>query len=403
MKIKMKKIIVIFLLFFIKNSYSQKTDGICDNSNYFGVSISQIEYIRFSKTIIKDRYSSFKEVLNNTQEELLKSMLSAKDNKWVSFNYGQEMYWTNEQFERLRGPNKYIDLLCKINITVNNESYSIVKLNLFEGDKKPQYLSLVLKKLKNRWIISSDDTLSNLNFLIMFTSMDDIDSVFNNSSTNNDKLNNIIRSSWNKNLLDLSKIISELGKMMLNQEYLSEPIINTKNISINKIKVIPVIYNYPLLGQKLCRYFPNEISKYEELDLNLILTFIKSKQIENSIVKPLQKLTYLRNNELISILKYSIKSSSNNELKTEQFVINKNIVSLANSIKDDVNDRLFDVIKRINSESLIQFSNRENNPKYPEINKLKPLVKDADGVLDVFKLAEVIEKNKSTLSQYLDE
>jgi hypothetical protein len=61
------------------------------------------------------------------------------------------------------------------------------------------------------------------------------------------------------------------------------------------------------------------------------------------------------------------------------------------------------LIKTIKIDTFWDFYSPNNNPKYPEINKLKPLVKDADGVLNIYKLAEVIDKNKALLSKYLDE
>lgn len=89
----MKIIITLLSIFLIQNIYSQKTDGICFNDDYYGIPVENIEYIRYSKTIIKDRYKSFKEVKNSTTEELIKSMYSATNNDWVSFNYGQDMNW----------------------------------------------------------------------------------------------------------------------------------------------------------------------------------------------------------------------------------------------------------------------------------------------------------------------
>ncbi|WP_375604870.1 hypothetical protein [Flavobacterium davisii] len=61
------------------------------------------------------------------------------------------------------------------------------------------------------------------------------------------------------------------------------------------------------------------------------------------------------------------------------------------------------VIFLLKEKAFSQFEIKDNNPKYPEINKLKPLVRDADGTLNLYKLSKIIEENKSTLSKYLDE
>ena len=57
----------------------------------------------------------------------------------------------------------------------------------------------------------------------------------------------------------------------------------------------------------------------------------------------------------------------------------------------------------LKENAFAQFEMNEKNDKYLEINKLKPLVKDADGILNIYKLGEIIEKNKASLSKYLDE
>lgn len=59
-------------------------------------------------------------------------------------------------------------------------------------------------------------------------------------------------------------------------------------------------------------------------------------------------------------------------------------------------------IKRLKSSAFWQFFNRHNDDDYPKINVLKPMVQDSNGILDIEKLGEVIKKNKTQLSDYLD-
>ncbi len=89
--------------------------------------------------------------------------------------------------------------------------------------------------------------------------------------------------------------------------------------------------------------------------------------------------------------------------KNQVFILSKSD-SLWNK-KDSINEIINSVktILSLKNNAFLQFEVAEDNPSYPEINKLKPLVKDADGVLNIFKLADVIEKNKSILGKYLDE
>ena len=60
------------------------------------------------------------------------------------------------------------------------------------------------------------------------------------------------------------------------------------------------------------------------------------------------------------------------------------------------------VFKNLNAEIFWKFYSRKDDSKYPEINKLKPSVKDANGVLNIDMLAKVIKDNKSALAKYLD-
>lgn len=61
------------------------------------------------------------------------------------------------------------------------------------------------------------------------------------------------------------------------------------------------------------------------------------------------------------------------------------------------------VNKKLTTDAFWQFYNKTNNPSYPEINALKPQVQDANGVLNLEKLATVIKANQTQLAKYLDE
>ena len=51
---------------------------------------------------------------------------------------------------------------------------------------------------------------------------------------------------------------------------------------------------------------------------------------------------------------------------------------------------------------LFEFYNYFDNPNFPELNNLKPLVKESNGTLNIGKLYDVIMQNKATLNQYLE-
>lgn len=113
------------------------------------------------------------------------------------------------------------------------------------------------------------------------------------------------------------------------------------------------------------------------------------------------KMTLEYNQEYFSIIKF--KTIEGNSISKTIFFISKKENDIweeytnTNLILENVK-----LILLLNENAFSQFEISENNPEYPEINKLKPLIKDADGVLNIYKLAEIIEKNKGSLSKYLD-
>lgn len=130
------------------------------------------------------------------------------------------------------------------------------------------------------------------------------------------------------------------------------------------------------------------------------LLAINKENVLNKITL-FSKITLEYNQDSYCIIKF--KDIENNSISKIQFFVSKkesNIwkeYSQTNKIIEKIKSILF-----LKENSFSQFEISEDNPNYPEINKLKPLVKDADGVLNIYKLADVVEKNKASLSKYLD-
>lgn len=82
-------------------------------------------------------------------------------------------------------------------------------------------------------------------------------------------------------------------------------------------------------------------------------------------------------------------------------VIKTNYQTLNNDIVKENN--LLTVLIKINFEVFINLYSGKKSDKFPEINKLKPLIQDANGNLNIEKLVKVIKENKSSLSKYLEE
>lgn len=124
-------------------------------------------------------------------------------------------------------------------------------------------------------------------------------------------------------------------------------------------------------------------------------------EIQNKI-SVLSKITVEYNQKKYCFIKFKIVQKEEVS-KVSVFVLEKQKETWK---ENTISNKIIQNIKLVLSlkeDAFSQFEIQENNPEYPEINKLKPLVKDTDGVLNIYKLAEVIEKNKTALAKYLDE
>ncbi|MFL0061857.1 hypothetical protein, partial [Tenacibaculum maritimum] len=117
----------------------------------------------------------------------------------------------------------------------------------------------------------------------------------------------------------------------------------------------------------------NRVSKKEIIGKYSIPT---GSLAEDSLsVKEVIKINTMNND--FQIIKFHGNTKS--ILKTNYAVLNNDIVKYNTLLK---------VLIKMNFEVFINFySNEKNNRNYPEINKLKPFVKDANGVLNIEKLA----------------
>lgn len=128
---------------------------------------------------------------------------------------------------------------------------------------------------------------------------------------------------------------------------------------------------------------------------------IFTPEINTNYIRLIYNVSFFQKSSKLIFINYKIFEngifSKTNSLIIEQ---TKNEFKESNDI--ELNG-LKNLIRIMKLDTFWNFYSSKNNSKTPEINKLKPLVKDADGVLNIYKLAEVIEKNKASLSKYLEE
>ncbi|WP_108808742.1 hypothetical protein [Aquimarina spinulae] len=130
-----------------------------------------------------------------------------------------------------------------------------------------------------------------------------------------------------------------------------------------------------------------------------------------SDIKGNKKKNYIA---LISRLKFSYSGNKYCLIKyqtvIDSVISNNKIATLLkkkNSWTVFEDDELFktkkEVLRRLSINVFWKFYIREDDPDYPEINKLKPKVKDNNEILNLTKLAKVIQQNEESLRKYLEQ
>ncbi|UZO79837.1 hypothetical protein NBT05_12845 [Aquimarina sp. ERC-38] len=175
-----------------------------------------------------------------------------------------------------------------------------------------------------------------------------------------------------------------------------------KDVKLNhSSKVIrPHILNYnyyPSKGIDSIAYKPNLLGQSENVLYNKYKQDLEANS--NSKILLEYKFTYGSEANFTSIIKFRVLSLNESESK---ILILKKVDGEWKEIKKSKYSSFEIIMKNLDIEIFWQFYNSSDNPNYPEINKLKPLVKDASGVLNIEKLAQVIEENKAKLNKYLD-
>lgn len=422
------KILLILVLGILLRVDAQNIDGVCSNANIFGDPIenNEFEYIKYQPVLkLTERYSFFNQVKNNTPEELMISQMSVLDNKWLSYNFDDDLEWASEQFERIKTQDRdknYLELLRKATYTFKNEKYSIIRVNVFDERKKtPIVVSLMSKYKNNRWVLVRNKSKSSIEFFLTNLGLDYLDALFENKNSDNTKFNQFIKSSWVGNEFRLSEAYSKLGNSMFDNDVSLKTIYernnptvivskdfqkHSPNFSFKKIK-IKTDYLIPLFNQKYCTYFINDLSEFKEEGIKKLIGHIKainlSSEDEKTEIIPIHKFEYSKKEKKIIFIKCLKKIIPNNqEYLTNVFELVDGNLNIYNEL-DNSDNLIKELISISKQEIITEFSNGEDNPNHPEINKLKPLVKDANGILNIEKLAQVLKENKSALSKYLDQ
>jgi hypothetical protein len=116
------------------------------------------------------------------------------------------------------------------------------------------------------------------------------------------------------------------------------------------------------------------------------------------------KFKIIYNNQTHIFIKYKIKAAKDIKENIEVIdIIYDGTKYKKNEIKDDVSLAIEKILKYVNASILFEFYSSIDNSNFKDINSLKINAKDGNGILSIFKLAVVVENNKSLFTKYLDE
>lgn len=205
----MKKIIFLFLVIFsFCKMYSQK-----DYANLIIGKEDEVElsFQIYDSLVIKKDYTKFEDVINDSPENLIKSILSATNQEWVDYNtLGGSQKSTKRKpdyFKKIEEMNKdknYIQLIHKFSFSIDNVPTEIIKFYFKQENTTAVSGCYVLQKINNRWYKLSNTTTANLSIMVMRLKTEILKELFS-GKTSNDKTKELYNKIYSNGILDLRK------------------------------------------------------------------------------------------------------------------------------------------------------------------------------------------------------
>jgi hypothetical protein len=364
--------------------------------------------------------NSYESCKNEFPEQTLMSIISANNYEWDEKNYNYELKNNEKKYnlsKKLETNKYYFKLLRKLAFENNGQKYAIIKYHIRENDKIIPMCNILIKE-NNKWfVLKSEGSLTKAYLMFSYLSTNSLDALFKNKKLNILAFDEQTTKAYTKNKLDFSKAInstsnSEMGendlKVILDSSFFDQSlessdkaVITIEKLDLNKLIDLQMSANYvkELDHQILYKY---EKEDYSDLETDSEATNLISKS--GSVIaeiNPILRFTFKIDDKLYSIFKFS-KKINENELTTKLFINENNEWKTVNTSPKDV-EVFYKTFSSIKLNFLQNIINVGNDNKFPEINNLKSSFKDENGILNINKLADIIEKNKASLSKYLDQ
>ncbi|WP_010182786.1 hypothetical protein [Aquimarina agarilytica] len=180
---------------------------------------------------VKATISNLNEVKNKYPEQLMQSILSASNQKWVNYNTlnGEKDKQEQSHFDRIKSMDKnknYFELHHKLTFNLGDIPTSIIKFFFYQENEEPLSASYVMQKVEGRWQRTSHVSLSTLSIIVMRMKSEILEGIILGSSDDP----NIV------SIRDRVTINESLDLKKLEQEFVSwyDPVIDQKKINLYK-------------------------------------------------------------------------------------------------------------------------------------------------------------------------
>ena len=210
-----------FVILFLQIITAQEQKMDCATVNV-SQPVSNFQYLKYDNNFVIKKYDKFSEVTNKTEEELMRSILSASDLNWFNFNREKKVEKTSQDFGYIKSVNNniyYIKLLNKINFVANGIEYAVIKFHLYDNDNIYGFAE-AMKKINGKWVSTSDSQTTILLFFMGMIKTSYIDAIMKKHNTDNQALNKIIQSSTKNEKIDFNAIIHNINNELPNNNKL---------------------------------------------------------------------------------------------------------------------------------------------------------------------------------------
>lgn len=374
----MKKIIFILLLFssffgFSQNNYLQI-------NTYFGLqpNNNQLQYNSYNQKITISGCENLSQCPNKTPEELMQSLLSAKNYEWDKMNYDYEIS-KNKEYNK-KTSTDFFQLMRKITFSLGEENYCLLKY-LIVSDNKELPMATLMKTNKGVWqVISSKENMTTLMLMFKHLSPIALDGIFLQKPIGISTFDDLVKSVY----LDKTLMLTEALKIKPVKDYTENEekiVFGSTNQNEIRDKTVNVDIIFLLNKQSLFKYVDN--SYYNSKNDTLLNTLISKLDFNGETkIYPIFRFNFNYNNQNFIILK--INKMINDIEKTEQlntFVEKNNEWILYKDSSSYILNKLKNIMTK-SDISLLESLNEISPTKNIDIvNK----VRNSDNYIDIDK------------------